>query len=66
MRWLRRERIAPIHVRNGDAVSLLHEGKVLMTQPITEAGMFNVVGVVQLDEGDIGLAGGIAGVFGRE
>lgn len=65
MKILSRNDNVRIAVLPGDTLNLIVDGKVVLSEPITKCMYIDTVMAVAIEDGDLGLKTGIAGVFGQ-
>lgn len=64
LKWLKREKIAPICLSASDSLALYYNGEFVMQEPVGKSMVVNEVGIFRL-ENEEGFRVAIGGVFGE-
>ncbi|TSP14021.1 hypothetical protein [Cupriavidus campinensis] len=65
MRVVATHDITPIHMGPADTLDVNHNGRKLVSHKPGKSAMFNRVLIVELDEGELGLKGGLGAILGE-
>jgi hypothetical protein len=65
IKWLKREKIAPLNLSRGDSVVLSSDNKEVMRATIDKTCMLDTAGIFEFDD-EFDMKEGIGGVFGRD